>query len=221
MRKWPSAPLPGNHVRINSDCLRHFASEKMVIPLGRWAGLAMSAKISVTTQRVGVICILFLLWKISEARCTSQTCYMKRECVWNHTIWCSLHVSVHPSFLTAGTAVRAAQEMTIDEGSQAFKRMPPAPNAKRSPKKLELDSDLEPWRQSCWDCCTGRISLNSWMFYWVNTLQTMSFRWSGARMRMVFQKVHAELSGETWLEILGCQIGKSLSPPWEAELLTL
>lgn len=121
-----------------------FCLWKMVIPLGRWAGLAMSAKISVTTQRVGVICILFLLWKISEARCTSQTCYMKRECVWNHTIWCSLHVSVHPSFLTAGTAVRAAQEMTKDEGSQAFKRMPPTPNAKWSPKKLELASDLEP-----------------------------------------------------------------------------
>lgn len=34
--------------------------------------------------------------------------------------------------------------MTKDEGSQAFKRMPPTPNAKWSPKKLELASDLEP-----------------------------------------------------------------------------
>lgn len=102
-----------------------FCLWKMVIPLGRWAGLAMSAKNSVTIQWVGVRCILFLLWKVFEARCTSQTWYLKHECVWNHSIWHSLHVSVRPFFPTRGTALRAAREMTTDEGSQAFKMLRP------------------------------------------------------------------------------------------------
>lgn len=114
MRRWPSSPLSGHCVRIDPGCLRHFVS-KIVIPLKSWAGLAQSAKNSLTIQWVGVIDILFLLWKILWARWTLSLDLAHEAWIYVKAIdWYSLHVSFHSSILVRGTARRALYEMTTE-----------------------------------------------------------------------------------------------------------